>query len=154
MKLKNNLFSYKNILIAVKGKDIKGILIGYDIADVNKREMNKDLANALSFFARLRFWIIISCSRHIMDFQGINGYYIQNLCVDPASRGKGIGRKLLDYYIAVSKNGAQNVYLDVEANNEGAVKLYRAMDFEIFRTTDIKIAGVTLYRMRRTADML
>lgn len=149
LRLENNIFSYKNILTAEKGGGICGIILGYDVASVNKGDMKKDFRNALSFFAWPRFWAIMRFSRHIMDFKGISGCYIQNLCVDPACRGKRIGYRLLERYIAASREkGAENIYLDVESTNEAAVKLYKAMKFEIVRKTEIKVAGVTLYRMR------
>ncbi len=150
LPLEDNIFSYRNLLIAVKGRDIKGILIGYNVESVCKEKMKKDLKQTLSLFARLRFWMIIHFSRHIMDFEGIDGGYIQNLCVGPACRGEGIGRRLLEHYIAgCGREGIKDVYLDVEGDNETAVNLYKKTGFEIFRTTNIKIAGVTLYRMRR-----
>lgn len=153
VKLENNIFSYKNILTAETGGNISGILVGYDVASVNKEDMNEDLKKELSFFARLRFWMIIRFSRHIMDFEGITGCYIQNLCVDPACRGKRIGYRLMEQYIAAcGEKRIENVYLDVEAENEAAVNLYKKTGFEIFRTTNIKIAGVTLFRMRRVIE--
>lgn len=153
VKLENNIFSYRNILTAETGGNIGGILVGYDVASVNKEDMNNDLKKALSLFARLRSWMIMRFSRHIMDFEGITGCYIQNLCVDPVHRGKRIGFKLLERYIAAcGEKGVENVYLDVESENENALNLYKKAGFEIFRTTNIKIAGVTLYRMRRAVE--
>lgn len=150
VKLENNIFSYRNILIAEKGGNIRGILIGYDAASVNKEDMNKDIKTALPFFARLRFWAITRFSRHIMDYSDINGCYIQDLCVAPADRGKRIGYRLLDHYIAGSrKKGVKNIYLDVDSKNVTALNLYTAMKFEAVRKIKIKIAGITLYRMRR-----
>lgn len=150
IKLGSNIFSHRNILAALNGGEISGVLIGYDTASVNKGAMNEDLKQRLSFFARLRFWMIIRFSRHIMDYSDIPGFYIQDLCVDPACRGKGIGRGLLEYCIARSREkGTGNVYLDVESKNETALNLYTSMGFETVRKINIKIAGITLYRMRR-----
>lgn len=148
IKLENNLYSYKNILIAKEGNDIKGILIGYDVATINKKEMNNDFKKAMPFWARLRCLLLLNNSNHIMDFDGISGFYIQNLCVDSKSRGKRISHKLLANCIETNKEKSIDTYLDLESTNDIALGLYKKLGFKIIREKNIKVAGVTLYRMR------
>ncbi len=54
--------------------------------------------------------------------------------VTPHSRGKGIGRKLLDRVISVAGESArvEVILLTVTDGNDGAVKLYQAAGFEVF----------------------
>ena len=86
----------------------------------------------------------------VIDFNSIDGLYIQNLCVDSAHRKKGIGYKLLEHYI--SKNnpkGSKNICLDVESTNIGAIRLYKKIGFETYDELFIKPAKITLYKMRK-----
>lgn len=59
---------------------------------------------------------------------GIRTLYIDDLCVDEAYRGKGIGRKLFeqakDY---AGKIGCHNLTLNVWEGNEGALQFYRSL---------------------------
>jgi ribosomal-protein-alanine N-acetyltransferase len=65
------------------------------------------------------------------------------IAVRPESRGKGVGRLLLDRFFATAtSNGAESVFLEMRANNP-AVGLYRASGFEpigrrpgYYRTSD------------------
>ncbi|QIK78227.1 ribosomal protein S18-alanine N-acetyltransferase [Sphingomonas piscis] len=51
------------------------------------------------------------------------------LAVDPAHGRKGIGRSLLEDFVASSKaRGASKVHLEVRANNQ-AIQLYNSADF-------------------------
>lgn len=56
---------------------------------------------------------------------------IASVCVDPAYRRLGGGRKLLQTLLKRARlSGAQNVYLEVRASNQAAQKLYRGAGFE------------------------
>ncbi|MBR5178637.1 MAG: GNAT family N-acetyltransferase, partial [Lachnospiraceae bacterium] len=61
-----------------------------------------------------------------------SGYsLIHNVVVDPALRGKGLGKKLCQAAILKSKElGASYVYLQVMQNNEMAHNLYKKLGFE------------------------
>ena len=54
-----------------------------------------------------------------------NGRYLEDLWVDPAARGTGIGRKLIETLIARSLDqGWRRVYWHTEADNAAARALY------------------------------
>jgi ribosomal protein S18 acetylase RimI-like enzyme len=55
------------------------------------------------------------------------GYcYLEDLFVDPACRGKGLGRRLIEaVYRAADEQGADRVYWHTENTNERAQHLYR-----------------------------
>jgi ribosomal protein S18 acetylase RimI-like enzyme len=55
------------------------------------------------------------------------GYcYLEDLFVDPACRGQGIGRTLIEAVCAAaSEQGAERVYWHTETTNEVAQRLYR-----------------------------
>lgn len=54
---------------------------------------------------------------------------LTRLGVSPASQGKGLGRKLLEYVISVA--GGQDVMLTVQKTNLKALRLYRSAGFEV-----------------------
>lgn len=71
--------------------------------------------------------------------------YIWTMYVAPASRGTGLGRKLLEAAITLARatNGIRHLTLCVNADNETACRLYRALGFVPFAVerAAIHVAG-------------
>ncbi len=65
------------------------------------------------------------------ESEGMEGYNLVNLCVDPACRGAGVGRALMELFIR--EYGDARLHLDVVADNTAAVALYKSCGFEITR---------------------
>lgn len=63
-----------------------------------------------------------------------DGWNVVNVCIDPAQRGKGVGRRLMAY--CVDTYGKQPLCLDVIASNTAAVKLYESVGFAVEREYD------------------
>ena len=60
---------------------------------------------------------------------------VQNLGITPAHRGRGLGSCLLLAALAGFRQaGLTRVYLEVTADNEGAIRLYRRLGFMTVRT--------------------
>ena len=54
--------------------------------------------------------------------------YVDDLCVDAAARGKGIGRQLMEYARSYAiENGCHNLTLHVWEGNPGAQAFYESM---------------------------
>ncbi len=54
--------------------------------------------------------------------------YVDDLCVDSAARGAGIGRALMDFVTEHARTlGCYNITLNVWAQNEGAVGFYEKL---------------------------
>jgi len=52
------------------------------------------------------------------------------ICVAPAFQGRGLGKELLQHYVAAAqKLGAMSCWLEVRDSNVGARKLYQSLDF-------------------------
>ena len=57
--------------------------------------------------------------------------HLLNIAVDPAKRGRGIGRALVTECIRrAARAGASLIFLEVRAGNDAAQRLYRSMGFE------------------------
>jgi hypothetical protein len=68
---------------------------------------------------------------------------IQNVGVTPAHRGRGLGTRLLYEALAgFRRAGLQHAYLEVTAQNTGAVRLYERFGFRVVRTL-YKVSEVT-----------
>ncbi len=90
--------------------------------------------------------IMLSCfskryfnAQMIVDGQ-VAGFYIGEfvadesslieICVAPDFQGKGLGKMLLEHYIAAAKEkGAMSCWLEVRESNIGARTLYQRLDF-------------------------
>jgi ribosomal protein S18 acetylase RimI-like enzyme len=69
------------------------------------------------------------CERHCMGA-------IQNLGVTPAHRGRGLGSALLLQSLhGFRRSGLVGAFLEVTAQNDGAVRLYRRLGFRCRKTT-------------------
>lgn len=74
---------------------------------------------------------------HITGFLGTSGDKIEMLFIDPAYRGNGIGRELLNY--AVTCLGSEKV--DVNEQNEQAVGFYLRFGFEVTGRSEVDSMG-------------
>jgi mycothiol synthase len=72
----------------------------------------------------------------IQGIRGQNGVgSIQNLGIAPAHRGAGLGTSLLFRSLeGFRQAGLRRVSLEVTAQNEGAIRLYRRLSFSIVKT--------------------
>lgn len=68
-------------------------------------------------------------SNSLMPYKNL---YIDDLCVDRLSRGKGIGTKLYQYVLDYASNiGCYNVTLNVWNGNNEALQFYKSLGMEI-----------------------
>lgn len=65
----------------------------------------------------------------IMSY-GAGEAHILNVCIRGDLRGRGVGRKLLDYLIERARlAGMQDVFLEVRPSNPAAIHLYESLGF-------------------------
>lgn len=85
--------------------------------------------------------VSLFCTRdeqgRIVGFLGTSGDKVEMLFIDPACRGRGIGRVLLHY--AVEELGLLKV--DVNEQNERAVGFYRHYGFEVVGRSELDGTG-------------
>lgn len=73
---------------------------------------------------------------------------IINIVVEKQYRNKGIGSKLLEYVIN-KIDGINNVFLEVNVNNEAAIKLYKKFNFEVINVRKKYYGNDDCYVMRK-----
>ena len=82
-----------------------------------------------------------------VGFMGVQGHFLEMLFLDPAIRGQGLGRKLLEFGF---ENYGVNE-LTVNEQNPGACAFYEHMGFRTVSRSDLDDAGrpYPLLTMRR-----
>lgn len=61
------------------------------------------------------------------------------VCTDPAYRGQGLGRRVLDAVVGAIQDGGERAFLHVLAGNTGAIRLYLDAGLTRRRTLDIVV---------------
>lgn len=77
----------------------------------------------------------ISEIRNHRLLQDIKTLYIDDICVDEASRGKHIGKSLYEYVLNYAKSiGCNNITLNVWEGNDAAIAFYKKMGMHVQKT--------------------
>ena len=80
------------------------------------------------------FCIIEIADRH--NLQPEKALYIDDICVDEANRGSGIGKGLYDYVNQYAKDiGCRRITLNVWTLNSGAMEFYKKMGMDPLKIT-------------------
>ena len=143
---KDNVFAVrdtKNNIIGLSGfRDINGGVIGGTFGDL------VDVYGFLGAIWRATFLSFLERK----DNSEI--LHLDAVCVEQKSRGKGIGRKIIDFSGRFAKSRSiVAIELDVVSNNQHAIRFYKNLDFYIVSKEKIGIIGLILgfksiYRMR------
>ena len=143
---KDNVFAVrdtKNNIIGLSGfRDINGGVIGGTFGDL------VDVYGFLGAIWRATFLSFLERK----DNSEI--LHLDAVCVEHKSRGKGIGRKIIDFSGRFAKSKSiVAIELDVVSNNDSAIKFYKNLDFYIVSREKIGLMGLILgfksiYRMR------
>ena len=77
--------------------------------------------------------------------------YIQTICINEANRGRGLGKKLLQYCEERILKFSPNVFICVSSFNKGAIKLYHEFGFKLVGELDNFVKeGFTELLLRKT----
>lgn len=148
IQLDANSFSHRYIQVYEAEGVVQAILIGYNHREINKEAEEADFKSALPLVDLIllvpKLWIL----RPFMDKSDVTGHYIQNVCVAPEHRGKGIGSLLIRNFC---ETHATDVWLDVELGNKAALQLYERLGFRVSRQIPIFLPGLGSYRLVRHA---
>ena len=89
------------------------------------------------FLRAVNLFCIRNEQGHVVGFLGTANDKIEMLFIDPLSRGKGIGKLLLQY--AIDQLGTKKV--DVNEENHQAVGFYKHMGFQVVSRSDVDSMG-------------
>lgn len=101
----------------------------YDDGELREllRDPERPVLVALDGEGRAVGYAFCVCQRHRGEgaFQDLTTLYLDDLCVDGACRGRGVGRALYAAVLALAReSGCYNVTLNVWTCNEGAMRFY------------------------------
>jgi ribosomal protein S18 acetylase RimI-like enzyme len=81
--------------------------------------------------------------------------YLQSICVAPAWRNQGIGRRLVEFAEKRVFRDYPNLFLCVSAFNTGALRLYRALGYEVIgELKNFIVDGQSEILLRKTIGSL
>lgn len=83
----------------------------------------------------LALWIVAVDNYRVAGYVGSQSVMgeadMMNLAVDSTFRRMGVGQKLVEKLVeALSENNVHSLTLEVRASNEGAISLYKKLDFQ------------------------
>ncbi len=128
-----NLFSHEFVDVLVCDNEVAGMLLGY--TDQDKRRC--DLRTGWLFFSANPVGMLTR-GRVLMKFNRTvgslpeNSFYISNVAVYPHFRRRGFGRMLMQHaQERAYKNNVKTLVLDVEADNNSAIGLYKSLGYRV-----------------------
>lgn len=119
-------FSFTNAIVAERGGAVLGMALTYAI-DAAPVDDPNDLPAPISPFVAL-------------EAQSMGTWYVNALAIRAGARGNGIGTELLSRVEAMAlAAGYPALSIQVYAQNEGAVRLYRRAGFEIVAQEPVRL---------------
>ncbi|MBA7710393.1 hypothetical protein ES703_119335 [subsurface metagenome] len=128
---RRNLFSFEYSYFTEVDDTKAGMILGYDWKTQRREEWRTGLLlikfMKLGFFARIPALLkALSLVERAED----NEYYISNVAVYPEFRGANLGTSLILRIEKEAKSsGARKIVLDVDVDNEGAIRLYNRLGY-------------------------
>ncbi len=118
-------FSYSNAVIAERDGNPLGMVLSYGI-DAAPEDDPDDLPAPIAPFVEL-------------EKQSVETWYINALAVFPGHRGSGTGTQLLTGAEQLAKqNGYKAVSIQVYGQNDGAVRLYQRLGYELHNKAPVR----------------
>ncbi|NYB51772.1 MAG: GNAT family N-acetyltransferase [Methanobacteriaceae archaeon] len=138
----NNSLGYEQIYVATnEDSRILGVMV-YSIGKIDKIKELKVLFKNLNILDSLRFIMLEILDSIFMSDLDDDDYYFAIVAVDEQARGQGIGSFILEEGIKIArKKGCKRAVLDVDIENEGALRLYERFGFKKFKEKIISIFG-------------
>lgn len=130
----NNSLGYEQIyVVSDENSQILGVMVHSIGWKFDKKKELTVLFRNFNILDSLRFIMIdILDSIFLSDLED-DDYYYAIIAVDEKSRGQGIGSFILKEGIKLAKEkGCKRVVLDVDIENEGALRLYERFGFRKF----------------------
>ncbi|HHL52646.1 MAG TPA: N-acetyltransferase [Flammeovirgaceae bacterium] len=148
--LDKNLFSYRHTLKITLDGRTSVMLLGYDYATKKAEELHTG-------------WLLWRhAGRHLLPSVGAlwrfnqtvgrlnpGCYYISNIATFAEFRHRGLASIMMEYVASLaSEQGLQYLVLDVEADNQPAISLYRQTGFNLQELNHVLLKGKRLHFLR------
>jgi ribosomal protein S18 acetylase RimI-like enzyme len=127
-------FSYAQATVAEDSARVVGVIVFVTGRQWRRRRASTGLAMLASANLRSAWRLVYRGSREARLVPSVpaDALYVVSVAVAPEGRGKGTGTRLLEHVIAEARaSGSPAVFLDVRADNEAAVELYRRLGFVV-----------------------
>lgn len=132
-------FGYRFVTVLVSGGEIAGVELGYSRPELDRQALPGSLATFRAVPARRWLHLALRVGPALSGYvppPSADAYYINNIAVDSAQRGAGLGRKLLGHTLDRARAaGFRCVELDVTEPNEAAIGFYRHLGFHPLSTS-------------------
>jgi len=138
-----NTLGYENIhVVSSDDNHVLGILVSFRGDEIDKREELKVIFKNFNLYDSLKFIVIDLIDRLFHADLGPDDYYLAVIAVDEEFRGKGIGTCILKNGLKLARaKGFKRVVLDVDIDNERALRLYDRFGFKVFKKKSIPWFG-------------
>lgn len=130
----NNSFSKNYIYVVTENNNILGIMVAYSGKEVNKINDERLFfkIRSLPEFIKILFSKPLLQLMLTMKFNS-DDFYISNISVDENTRGKGVGKLILQEALNLAKEKkCRRAILDVSIENLRAKKLYEETGFKVY----------------------
>ncbi|HHW57416.1 MAG TPA: GNAT family N-acetyltransferase [Clostridia bacterium] len=137
-KQPKNFFSFEHSIFIEVNNKITGMTLGYDFEQKVQEELNTGLllAKYLKFDFVRKLPLLFKASK-ILGKIAKEEYYLSNIAVYSEFRNLGLGNKLLEEIEQEAKKlKCKRIVLDVEVENEKAIKLYEKLGYRIIEKSD------------------
>lgn len=139
----DNSLGYQQIYVVTNEESqIKGVLVYSDGKRFDKIKELKVLFKNFNILDSLRFIMIEIIDSLFLAALDDDDYYFAIVAVDEKSRGQGVGSFILEEGVKMArKNGCKRAVLDVDMENDGALRLYERFGFRKFNKKSISLFG-------------
>lgn len=140
---KNNL-GHENIYIVTEKdkKQILGLLVASKGSEEDIKRDFKTYFKTLNPYDALKFVLFDIVDNMILADLDNYDFYLGAVAVNEDCRGKGIGTFILEKSLEIARKlNCKRVVLDVDLENDGALRLYERFGFKIFNKKSIRWFG-------------
>jgi len=138
----DNYFSYPNTSCVISDDRLAGVVVGFPLTE--KERLDKSSGKAFmktmgvaTVIRKIPF--MLKLNKIVAGDMDEDGYYINQLIVDPDFQGKGLGTEIIKR-LALEHG---KLYLHVNTENKGAVRFYKNNGFNEKFTGSMKYHGKT-----------
>ncbi len=139
----DNHLGYQQIYVVTNDdQEIVGIMVYSSGRKIGKINDLKVIFSNFNFMDSLRLIMIEVIDSLFLAKLNEDDFYYAIVAVDENSRGQGIGSFILEEGIKLArKMGCRRAVLDVDIENEGALRLYERFGFRKFKEKSISLLG-------------